>query len=177
MVVYFFLSFLLKLNVFFCDQRWLLKLHGSVDRPEEIVFTKKDYIRFHDRFAALAGIVQSTLLTRHLLCVGFSLDDDNFQRIFDSVRKARSPFRDINTKGDGREKSMSTLGLPMKSGVKKGFNAINTDYLDWKEWTKGNFCSNSDDDKDDEECSTNARMIGPNATAVMLQFSHLKVYL
>ena len=55
------------------------------------MITKQDYIRFADRFAALSGIVQSMLLTRHLLFVGFSFDDDNFQRIFDSVRKARLP--------------------------------------------------------------------------------------
>ncbi|CAM9176563.1 unnamed protein product, partial [Ectocarpus fasciculatus] len=67
---------------------WLLKMHGTITHPDEIVLSKRDYMRYHDRFAAMAGIVQSTLLTRHLLFVGFSLDDDNFQRIFDSVRKA-----------------------------------------------------------------------------------------
>ena len=66
-------------------------MHGTVTHPDEIVLSKRDYMRYHDRFAAMAGIVQSTLLTRHLLFVGFSLDDDNFQRIFDSVRKARQP--------------------------------------------------------------------------------------
>lgn len=69
-------------------KKWLLKMHGCVTRPHEIVFTKRDYIRYGERFAALGGIVQSMLLTKHLLFVGFSLDDDNFVRIFDSVRKA-----------------------------------------------------------------------------------------
>lgn len=70
-------------------KKWLLKMHGCVTRPEEIVLTKQDYIRYTDRFAALSGIVQSLLLTKHLLFVGFSLDDDNFVRIFDSVKKAK----------------------------------------------------------------------------------------
>lgn len=68
----------------------MLKLHGTVSHPQEIVLTKRDYIRYSDRFAALAGIVQSTLLTRHLLSIGFSLEDDNFHKIFDSVRKAKT---------------------------------------------------------------------------------------
>jgi hypothetical protein len=70
--------------------RWLLKLHGSVDRPEDIVITRQDYIRYDDRRSALAGILQALLITREMLFVGFSLTDDNFIRVADSVRKALS---------------------------------------------------------------------------------------
>jgi hypothetical protein len=89
----------------------MLKLHGTVSRPKEIVLTKRDYIRYNDRFAALAGIVQSTLLTRHLLSIGFSLADDNFHKIFDSVRKAKSSEQDIlfeSTAGSGSPFSSSS---------------------------------------------------------------------
>lgn len=68
--------------------RWLLKLHGSVNRPNDIVLTREDYLRYSDRRGALAGIVQALLITRHMLFVGFSLSDDNFHRIVDDVRKA-----------------------------------------------------------------------------------------
>lgn len=68
--------------------RWLLKLHGSIDHPEDIVLTREDYLRYDDRRGALAGIVQALLITRHMLFVGFSLTDDNFHRIVDDVRKA-----------------------------------------------------------------------------------------
>ena len=71
------------------SSKWLLKMHGCVTTPEEIVLTKSHYIRYAERYAALAGIVQASLLTRHLLFVGFSFDDDNFQRIYDPVRKAK----------------------------------------------------------------------------------------
>jgi hypothetical protein len=67
---------------------WLLKLHGSVDHPSDIVLTRGDYLRYADRRAALAGIVQALLITRVMLFVGFSLDDENFNRIADDVRKA-----------------------------------------------------------------------------------------
>lgn len=67
--------------------RWILKLHGCVDHPEDIVVTREDYMRYSEQRRALAGTVQSLLLTRHMLFVGFSLDDDNFHRIADDVRK------------------------------------------------------------------------------------------
>jgi hypothetical protein len=68
--------------------RWLLKMHGSVTHPEDIVLTREDFMRYEQRRQALAGIVQALLITRHMLFVGFSLEDENFHRIADSVRRA-----------------------------------------------------------------------------------------
>lgn len=68
--------------------RWLLKMHGCLDHPEDIVLTRENYMRYGARNAALAGIVQSMLMTRHMLFLGFSLEDDNFLRIVDAVRQA-----------------------------------------------------------------------------------------
>ena len=69
------------------QSRWLLKLHGSVTHPDDIVLTREHYLRYADRRAALGAIVQALLITRHMLFVGFSLTDDNFHRIVDDVRK------------------------------------------------------------------------------------------
>lgn len=68
--------------------RWLLKMHGCAERRADIVLTREDYLRYAERRAALAGIVQALLITRHMLFVGFSLTDDNFHRIADDVRRA-----------------------------------------------------------------------------------------
>jgi hypothetical protein len=71
------------------EDGWLLKLHGCVERQlRDIVLTRGDYLRYADRRAALAGIVQALLITRDMLFVGFSLTDENFFRIADEVRKA-----------------------------------------------------------------------------------------
>jgi hypothetical protein len=72
-------------------RRWLLKLHGCVTRPDSIVLTRESYIRYNHQYAALEGILQATLLTRHMLFVGFSLRDDNFIRILDAVRRVVRP--------------------------------------------------------------------------------------
>ena len=73
--------------------RWLLKLHGCTSKPEQIVLTRDDYLRFATSRAALAGIVQALMLTRHMLFVGFSLDDDNFHRIVHDVRSTLAASR------------------------------------------------------------------------------------
>jgi hypothetical protein len=77
--------------------RWVLKMHGCVSRPEDIVLTRQDQIGYGERNAALAGVVQALLLTQHMLFVGFSLNDDNFHRIAEAVRRAvRSPRNNGN---------------------------------------------------------------------------------
>ena len=76
--------------------RWLLKMHGSVERPEDIVLTRGDYLRYGEGRAALAGIVQALLITKHMLFVGFSLSDPNFHRIADDVRKVLRPDTEID---------------------------------------------------------------------------------
>lgn len=38
---------------------WVLKMHGCVSRPESIVLTRQDYVRYSEKAAALSGIVQA----------------------------------------------------------------------------------------------------------------------
>jgi hypothetical protein len=65
----------------------LVKLHGDVRRPEDIVLTRESYLRLTEEQAALTGVVQALLLTRHMLFVGFSLLDDTFIRIAHQTRR------------------------------------------------------------------------------------------
>lgn len=59
---------------------WLLKMHGSVDRPRSIVLTRADYVRFSKEQAASEGLLQGLLLTQHVLFVGFGMRDENWCR-------------------------------------------------------------------------------------------------
>ena len=73
-------------------KRWLLKMHGCVSAPNDIVLTGKDYAAFEKgRLRALAGLVQANLMTSHLLFVGFSMTDPNYLRILQEVRRALNP--------------------------------------------------------------------------------------
>ncbi len=67
---------------------WLLKLHGCVSHPRDIVLTREDHLGFGEQHHALAGVAETLLITRHMLFVGFSLTDDNFHRITSAVRRA-----------------------------------------------------------------------------------------
>lgn len=70
------------------EERWLLKLHGSVEEPESIVLTRDDYLGFNADRAALSSLVKATLMTRHLLFVGFGVKDPHFHEIVHDVRRA-----------------------------------------------------------------------------------------
>jgi hypothetical protein len=69
-------------------QSWLLKLHGSIEE-EDIVLTRRDYLDIPVAAGALLGVVQALLLTRHMLFLGYSLIDEDFNAIVDQVRRAR----------------------------------------------------------------------------------------
>ncbi|CAB4949465.1 unannotated protein [freshwater metagenome] len=70
-------------------EHWIVKLHGTVrdGHLHGVVLTRDDYLRFGAERNALAGIVQSLLLTRHMLFVGFGLSDETFHRIAHDVRQ------------------------------------------------------------------------------------------
>jgi hypothetical protein len=70
--------------------RWLLKLHGSVTPQDRLVLTRTDYLGLPSRSGALFGIMQAMLMTRHMLFVGYSLNDDTFHKVMHDVRQARN---------------------------------------------------------------------------------------
>ncbi|MGY1683494.1 SIR2 family protein [Geodermatophilus sp. SYSU D01176] len=85
---------------------WLLKLHGDAAHPHSIVLTREEYLQFGDSRAALAGVLHSLLLTRHVLFVGTSMQDDDLIRIAHQVRSA------VQGTGSGpRRRSGTVLAL------------------------------------------------------------------
>jgi hypothetical protein len=76
-------------------ERWLLKLHGCIapDRRQDIVLTRGDYLNVSAHRAALTGLVQALLVTRHMLFVGFGLTDDHLHAVIHDVRRALGPTR------------------------------------------------------------------------------------
>lgn len=68
--------------------RWLLKMHGCVLQPSGIVLTRADYARFSEESGALRGVVQASLMTSHMLMLGFGLQDPNFYSLYSDVERA-----------------------------------------------------------------------------------------
>lgn len=63
---------------------WLLKLHGDID-AKHIVLNRDEFLGYDHLWRPLAGMLQATMLTRHLVFVGYSLEDENFVRLGRSV--------------------------------------------------------------------------------------------
>jgi hypothetical protein len=69
---------------------WLLKLHGDVGHPESIVLDRRSFVRYDASRRPLGGVLQTTLLTKHLLVVGASMKDDNVIRLVHEVAELTS---------------------------------------------------------------------------------------
>ena len=68
---------------------WLLKLHGDLEAPDTIVLTRVQYERLETEHRALRGLVQSLMLTSHLLFVGFGFAHSDFLATAEAVAKVR----------------------------------------------------------------------------------------
>lgn len=68
--------------------RWLLKMHGSVDDPQSIVLTRGDFARYDKEYRSAGAVLQALVRTRHVLFVGVSMEDDNVLRLLHEVPRA-----------------------------------------------------------------------------------------
>ena len=59
---------------------WLLKMHGDVDHGH-LVISRDEYLAYDALWRPMASMVQTAMLTRHILFVGYSLTDENFVRL------------------------------------------------------------------------------------------------
>ncbi|MFW5473144.1 SIR2 family protein [Knoellia sp. CPCC 206450] len=75
------------------SERWALKLHGDVERPDSIVLTRRHMVTYDAQNRPSAALLQSVLLTKHLLVVGTSLTDDNVLRLAHEVQAYRDHHR------------------------------------------------------------------------------------
>jgi hypothetical protein len=105
------------------NQKWLLKMHGCVNHPQDIVLTREHYNRYGERRQGLASIVQSELITKHALFIGFGFADPNFFKIASTVRTVRHDNAQATHRNDsGREDhNLQQPGLveprPQKKGI------------------------------------------------------------
>lgn len=66
---------------------WVLKLHGDVTDPASIVLSREHFVSFAGGSAARGAVLQSLMMTRHLLVVGASFSDDNLLRLLYEVKQ------------------------------------------------------------------------------------------
>lgn len=71
-------------------KQWILKLHGDAQFPASIRLTREHFVSFDSETRPAGALLQSLLMTRHVLFVGASLNDDNVVRLayeVDSYRR------------------------------------------------------------------------------------------
>ncbi|MEH6782203.1 MAG: SIR2 family protein [Rhodoglobus sp.] len=98
------------------SNKWLLKLHGSVDDPASIVLTRDDYLGYNTTREALSAIVKANLITHHLMFVGFGLADDHFHQIIHDVRQSLPS----DPSGPGYATAITMLADPLDATLWKG---------------------------------------------------------
>jgi len=69
------------------------KIHGDKSRPDQCVLSQDDYERFADTRGEFIGILQSSLVEKTFLFLGYSLSDPNVDHILARLRVRFGPDR------------------------------------------------------------------------------------
>ncbi len=77
------------------NEVFVVKLHGDMAHPDEILLTRDDYDEFFARRPAMALLLEGLLLNQTFFFVGYGLRDPNFRQIHSRIvrmlREARRP--------------------------------------------------------------------------------------
>lgn len=77
------------------NEVFVVKLHGDLSHPDEIILTRDDYDEFFQRRPAMALLLEGLLLNQTFFFVGYSLRDPNFRQIHSRMvrmmREAQRP--------------------------------------------------------------------------------------
>lgn len=104
------------------DGPWILKMHGDRDRPKSIVLTRRHLVRYDAGTRPAGSLLQSLLLTRHVLIVGASLTDDNVARLVYEV--------DVFRRENGLDEPVGTM---LDIANKPARRELWSDQLHWVE--------------------------------------------
>jgi len=69
------------------------KIHGDKSRPDQCILSQDDYERFMDTRGEFVGILQSSLVEKTFLFLGYSLSDPNVDHILARLRVRFGPDR------------------------------------------------------------------------------------
>ncbi|WP_319241889.1 SIR2 family protein [uncultured Propionivibrio sp.] len=67
------------------DQRVVIKIHGSVDSPEHMVFGRKDYAEARVKHSWFYDILRSLILTHTFIFIGCGTDDPDIRLLLEDV--------------------------------------------------------------------------------------------
>lgn len=70
----------------------LVKLHGDFSDPEKVVVTEKDYDLYMMQHPMLSVLVGNTFLTKTILFIGYSFNDNDFRGIWNLIGNKMGSF-------------------------------------------------------------------------------------
>jgi hypothetical protein len=70
-------------NVFRRSQRAVLKVHGSIDSPDQTIFTRSDYASARTRFGHFYRLLDSLFISHTFVFLGVSLRDPDIQMVLE----------------------------------------------------------------------------------------------
>lgn len=63
----------------------LVKIHGDFNHPDRMIITEKDYDNFIDKNKILATYISNLFITKTLLLVGYSLEDNDIRSLWQII--------------------------------------------------------------------------------------------
>lgn len=63
------------------------KIHGSIEEPEGLVFTREDYDDFDDRYDLIRAQLISIFVHNPIIFIGYSVNDVNIKKILSTIYK------------------------------------------------------------------------------------------
>lgn len=114
--------------------RWLLKMHGDLEDEERIVLTRSQFVGFTGVSGPAGAVLQSLLLTKHLLVVGASMKDDNFLRLIHEVAAYRDPVPKSQSKStsNGGQAESEKFGTILSFDGDPALKELHGRYFAWE---------------------------------------------
>ncbi len=66
--------------------RYILKIHGDIDNPQRLIFTRKQYAEARIRYPSVYNVFESLLVTNCFLFVGCGLNDPDISLLLENYR-------------------------------------------------------------------------------------------
>ncbi len=63
----------------------IIKLHGTINEPESIIFSENDYLNYKSKNPLLDLVTKSIFAQNTVVFIGFSMNDPNFKSIYNWV--------------------------------------------------------------------------------------------
>lgn len=63
----------------------LYKIHGCTTKPQKIIVTEEDYIKFNNRYELIRAQLLSLFIHNPIIFLGYSVSDENIKKILDTI--------------------------------------------------------------------------------------------